>query len=123
MASTHAVMHVHDYLFHASPYNLIIREIPKYFSLKWSYFTHLINKLSFVFILITQHVRPQIRISSLHEVSGLTLEQGVFITNIDQFVVAKTSFVGDASQVGISLFTVFSHDFTVIMLVLPEKYN
>ena len=63
---------------------------------------------------------PEIRISPLYEVSGLTLEQRVFITNIDQFVVTKPSFVCDASQVRVTLLAVFTYDLTVIMLVLPE---
>lgn len=46
--------------------------------------THLVNQLSPELIVFIQHLGPQIHVSTLHQVAGLTLEQGVLIAHLQR---------------------------------------
>lgn len=46
--------------------------------------THLVNQLSPELIVFIQHLGPKIHVSTLHQVAGLTLEQGVLIAHLQR---------------------------------------
>lgn len=43
------------------------------------------------------------------------------LTHMNQFLVTLSSFIGHTGQVGVSFLTVFAHDTTVVVGVLPQE--
>ena len=83
--------------------------------------SHLVDKGSPERVLIVKDLGPQLDVSPPHEVPGLRLEQGIFVTHVDELPVALTTLVSNTSKVGVSLLAIAANDFAVVEMVFPGR--
>mmetsp|Transcript_31185 Transcript_31185/g.87443 ORF Transcript_31185/g.87443 Transcript_31185/m.87443 type:complete len:318 (-) Transcript_31185:2509-3462(-) len=82
---------------------------------------YLVNQRPAVGVVLREHLRPQLGVHPLHNISGLSLEQAVLVRAFHEGVVALATFVGHARQGGVPLLAVFAHHQAVVIRVGREE--
>jgi hypothetical protein len=83
----------------------------------------LVDNLLSVLVLSVQDLGPEFGVRSLNQVASFSSEQVVLVGNFNELIVAgsPSTFVGDESQVRVSLFTVLTNNLGVVVLVLNKE--
>lgn len=70
----------------------------------------------------TENINKQRELHSVYfNVFALSESMTSVSTHMNQFLVTLSSFIGHTGQVGVSFLTVFAHDTTVVVGVLPQE--
>ena len=76
-----------------------------------------------VFVFSIQNLSPKFGVRSLNQVTSFSSEQVVFVSDLNELIIARSpsTFVSNESQVGVSLFTVFTNNLRVVVFVFDEE--
>jgi hypothetical protein len=86
-----------------------------------SYRGNLVDQRTAMHVVLAQDKIPDLRFGPVKQVTGLSLEHGVLVGDVDELKVVLALGVTDDRQIGIALFAVFTDYKGVILVVLLQE--